>query len=41
MNRVLPAMFPKSMLEETFELIAGACAVFALIERERVEPADA
>jgi hypothetical protein len=38
LNRILPTVFPKSMLEETLELIAGAYAVLALIERERVEP---
>ena len=38
LNRVLPAVFPKSTLEETLELIAGAYAVLALVERERVEP---
>jgi hypothetical protein len=40
LNHVLPAVFPKSMLEETFELIAGAYAFLALIERERVEPLE-
>lgn len=40
LNRILPAIFPRSMLEETFELIAGAYAVLALIERERVEPVE-
>lgn len=38
LNRILPAVFPKSTLEETFELIAGAYTVLALIERERVDP---
>ena len=38
LNRILPTVFPKSLLEETLELIAGAYAVLALIERERVEP---
>jgi len=38
LNRILPTVFPKSMLEETLELIAGAYAVLALVERERVEP---
>ena len=40
LNRILPTVFPKSMLEEALELIAGAYAVLALIERERVEPAE-
>lgn len=40
LNRILPTMFPKSMLEETFELIAGAYAALALIERERTEPVE-
>jgi hypothetical protein len=40
LNRILPAVFPKSTLEETFELIAGAYAVLALIERERVDPVE-
>ena len=38
LNRILPAVFPKTALEETLELIAGAYSVLALIERERVEP---
>lgn len=38
LNRILPTVLPKSVLEETLELIAGAYAVLALIERERVEP---
>jgi hypothetical protein len=40
MNRVRPAVFPRSMLDETFELVAGAYAVLALIERERAEPVE-
>ena len=40
LNRILPTVFPKSMLEEVLELIAGAYAVLALIERERVEPVE-
>jgi hypothetical protein len=40
MNRILPTMFPRGMLEETFELIAGVYAVLALIERERAEPVE-
>lgn len=40
LHRILPTVFPKSALEETFELIADAYAVLALIERERVEPLE-
>ena len=40
LNRILPTVMPKSTLEETLELIAGAYAVLALIERERVEPVE-
>jgi len=38
LNRILPTVFPKTVLEETLELIAGVYCVLALIERERVEP---
>jgi hypothetical protein len=40
LNRILPAVIPKSALEETLELMAGAYAVLALIERERLEPVE-
>ena len=40
LNRILPTVLPKHALEETLELIAGAYAVLALIERERVEPVN-
>jgi hypothetical protein len=40
LNHILPKVFPKTFLEETFELIAGAYAVLALVERERVDPVE-
>ena len=40
LNRIAPSVFPKSTVEETLELIAGAYAVLALIERERVDPVE-